>query len=97
MKRLIVALACALVASTAHADHWFSLGYIDEASMLVNVDSFNTDEDGYCGVWVGYVYPYRNDYTFEMAFLKFSEIAFKEALQKYPEQSFAQKFGLCNR
>mgnify|MGYP006990640101 CR=1 FL=1 len=21
----------------------------------------------------------------------------KEALQKYPEQSFAQKFGLCNR
>ena len=22
---------------------------------------------------------------------------FKEALQKYPEQSFAQKFGLCNR
>ena len=49
MKRLIVALACALVASTAHADHWFSLGYIDEASMLVNVDSFNTDEDGYCG------------------------------------------------
>lgn len=77
MKRLIVALACALVASTAHADHWFSLGYIDEVSMLVNVDSFNTDEDGYCGVWVGYVYPYRNDYTFEMAFLKFSEIAFK--------------------
>ena len=23
--------------------------------------------------------------------------SFKEALQKYPEQSFAQKFGLCNR
>ena len=23
--------------------------------------------------------------------------ALKEALQKYPEQSFAQKFGLCNR
>ena len=22
---------------------------------------------------------------------------FREALQKYPEQSFAQKFGLCNR
>ena len=22
---------------------------------------------------------------------------FKEALQKYPEQSFAQKFSLCNR
>ena len=25
------------------------------------------------------------------------EWGLKEALQKYPEQSFAQKFGLCNR
>lgn len=26
-----------------------------------------------------------------------SDLLSKEALQKYPEQSFAQKFGLCNR
>ena len=28
---------------------------------------------------------------------KLSDRTVKEALQKYPEQSFAQKFGLCNR
>ena len=29
--------------------------------------------------------------------LKQLDICLKEALQKYPEQSFAQKFSLCNR
>ena len=28
---------------------------------------------------------------------KLSNTYLKEALQKYPEQSFAQKFSLCNR
>ena len=27
----------------------------------------------------------------------FEELPLREALQKYPEQSFAQKFSLCNR
>ena len=28
---------------------------------------------------------------------KYRKRILKEALQKYPEQSFVQKFGLCNR
>ena len=35
--------------------------------------------------------------TAAMLLLIFKPEKEKEALQKYPEQSFAQKFGLCNR
>ena len=40
----------------------------------------------------------RGRFKFSLAGIKIGEfVTFKEALQKYPEQSFSQKFSLCNR